>query len=89
MIQVSEKPIFGDYYNLIPIGSEVSIIQACYVRFNTRTFKEEVLESDEVHFKVGTLISSEDQMYRVRLHQNYEEIVTFVESPRNYYFRKK
>ena len=86
MIFVSEKPIF-DNYRPIPIGSDVSIIETKYVRFNPNTFKEEVLECDEDHFRKCTLVANEGDRFTVKIHNN-KEIISFRDSPREFFFRR-
>ena len=86
MILVSENPVFIDF-SPIPIGTEVSIIEAKYVKFNPCTFAEEVLECHEDHFRTGTLLAKRYE-YRVLL-SNDEVVKIFREAPREYFFRKK
>ena len=89
MIFVSEKPIFAIDFSPIPIGSTVYIIEKQYVKFNTCTFGEEVMERDEDRFKKGTLLAcADDEKYTVLLANN-NEMITFRESLREYFFRKK
>ena len=91
MIHVSEKPTYGDW-EPIQIGESVSIIDAKYVAFNPATFKEEVLESDAIHFRNGTLLSKETisytMYYCVKLHSSHE-IISFQEEPRKYFFKQE